>query len=60
VQANEVFVAMPETRVAALESQFKFYRWPLDTRGEGVPIRLVTTFATTAAEVDAFIAAASR
>jgi threonine aldolase len=60
VEANEVFVALPEKRVAALETQFKFYRWPLDTRGEGVPIRLVTTFATTAGEVDEFISAANR
>jgi threonine aldolase len=60
VEANEVFVALPEKTVAALETQFKFYRWPLDTSGAGVPIRLVTTFATTAAEVDEFIAAANR
>ena len=60
VEANEVFVAFPEKMVVALEAQFKFYRWPLDTSGGGVPIRLVTTFATTAAEVDEFIAAANR
>ncbi len=60
VQANEVFVALPEKKVAALETQFKFYRWPADTRGEGVPIRLVASFATTAGEVDQFIAAAHR
>ena len=59
-ERNEVFVAFPEKTVAALETQFKFYRWPLDISGDGVPVRLVTTFATTAAEVDEFIAAANR
>ncbi len=37
VQANEIFVEMPEKRIAALErAGFHFYRWPLgsvDRRG---------------------------
>ena len=60
VDANEVFVEMAEADVAALESQFKFYRWPLHASDEGVAIRLVTSYATPAADVDAFIAAAQR
>jgi threonine aldolase len=58
VEANEVFMALPEKTVAALESQFKFYRWPLHPSGKGVDIRLVTTYATAQVEVDEFIAAA--
>ena len=60
VDANEVFVEMAEAQVAALETQFKFYRWPLHVSDEGVAIRLVTSYATPAADVDAFIAAAQR
>jgi threonine aldolase len=60
VDANEVFVEMAEPVVTALEMQFKFYRWPLHASNSGVAIRLVTSYATPAAEVDAFIAAARR
>jgi threonine aldolase len=59
VDANEVFVALPEATVAALESQgFGFYRWPLCPVSEGVAIRLVTSYATPTAHVDEFLAAA--
>jgi threonine aldolase len=59
VDANEVFVALPEATVAALESQgFGFYRWPLCPVSEGVAIRLVTSYATAQAQVDEFLAAA--
>jgi threonine aldolase len=55
VQANEVFVAMPEERLAALErAGYRFYRWDVPT---GAAIRLVTAFDTDAGAVDAFIAA---
>jgi threonine aldolase len=60
VDANEVFVEMAEAVVAALETQFKFYRWPLHVSETGAAIRLVTSYATPAADVDAFIAAARR
>lgn len=61
VQANEVFLAMPETLVAGLESAgFAFYRWPLCAVGDGVAIRLVTSYGTRAADVDAFLTAARR
>jgi threonine aldolase len=60
VQANEVFVMLPETTVVDLEKQgFKFYRWPLH-QGDGTAIRLVTSYATPSAEVDEFVMAAQR
>ena len=59
VDANEVFVALPEATVAALERQgFAFYRWPLSAPPAGVAIRLVTSYATPRAHVDEFLAAA--
>jgi threonine aldolase len=59
VDANEVFVALPEAVVAALEQQgFGFYRWPLCAARNGVAIRLVTSYATPRAHVDEFLAAA--
>jgi threonine aldolase len=59
VNANEVFVEMPEATVAALERQgFGFYRWPLSATRSGVAIRLVTSYATTPAEVDELLTAA--
>jgi threonine aldolase len=61
VQANELFVELPEDTTAALEMQgFGFYRWPLHAAGSGVTVRLVTSFATSGADVDEFIAAATR
>ena len=60
VEANELFVALPEETVRSLESQgFYFYRWPLHAAESGVTIRLVTCFATSGADVDEFIAAAA-
>jgi threonine aldolase len=61
VDANEVFVALPETMVLDLEQQgFGFYRWPLCVPAHGVAIRLVTTYSTPRAHVDEFLAAAQR
>lgn len=60
VNANELFVVLPEQTVSALETQgFKFYRWPLHAAESGVTIRLVTCYATPSADVDEFIAAAA-
>jgi threonine aldolase len=60
VQANEVFLSLPEESVSSLEMQgFHFYRWPLHAAESGVTMRLVTCFATTNADVDEFIAAAA-
>jgi threonine aldolase len=59
VQANELFVVLPERTVSALENaHFKFYRWPYAAESD-VIIRLVTSYATSAGDVDEFIAAAS-
>jgi threonine aldolase len=59
VDANEVFVALPEAVVDALERQgFAFYRWPLAAAPQGIPIRLVTSYATPRAHVDELLAAA--
>jgi threonine aldolase len=60
VEANEVFVALPEETAGSLEAQgFDFYRWPLHAGESGVTIRLVTCFATSSADVDELIAAAA-
>ena len=60
VDANEVFVALPEATVAALEQQgFGFYRWPLCAAPDGVAIRLVTSYLTPRAHVEEFLAAAA-
>jgi threonine aldolase len=59
VQANELFVAMPDELIDALHAAgAHFYRW-IDVPGEPNPVvRLVTSFATTEGEVEAFLAAA--
>jgi threonine aldolase len=56
VQSNELFVAMPEALIATLHAQgAHFYRW-IDMPGVYAPVvRLVTSFMTTPAEVDAFL-----
>ncbi len=60
VDANEVFVTLPESTVAGLEAQgFEFYRWP-SAANSGVTIRLVTSFATPRAAVEELIDAAQR
>jgi threonine aldolase len=60
VDANELFVVLPEQTVSALEMQgFNFYRWPLHAAESGVTIRLVTSYATPSADVDEFLAAAA-
>jgi threonine aldolase len=60
VEANELFVALPEETASGLEAQgFDFYRWPLHAGESGVTTRLVTCFATSSADVDEFIAAAA-
>jgi threonine aldolase len=60
VQANELFVAMPEEKIEALEAGgAHFYRW-IEVAGEPRPvIRLVTSFTTTDQEVDDFLALAA-
>jgi len=56
VEANEVFVELPETVIRALAAAgFTFHRWRSAT---STCLRLVTAFDTRAADVDAFIAVA--
>jgi threonine aldolase len=60
VQANELFLELPEPAVAALEAAgAQFFRWEPGADGRLV-IRLVTAFNTDAAAVDAFVAATGR
>jgi threonine aldolase len=61
VEANELFVAMPQPLIAALSAQgFAFHRW-LSPPGEAAPVvRMVTSFATRPEEVDSLVAAAAR
>ena len=57
VEANEIFVALPEAAIAGLEARgFGFFRWG---RPEDGQIRLVTAFDTAPEAVDAFLAAAA-
>jgi threonine aldolase len=61
VEANEIFAHMPDALIHALRSEgFEFYLWPTPP-GEAAPVvRLVTSYRTTPAAVDALIAAAQR
>ncbi|HEX2116805.1 MAG TPA: low specificity L-threonine aldolase [Alphaproteobacteria bacterium] len=58
VEANEVFVTLPEPVIRALEADgFRFYRWLDET---STTLRLVTSFETDPAHVAAFVASARR
>src|SRR5579883_412394 len=55
VEANELFVLLPEARIATLErAGFLFYRWEC---AEGPCVRLVTAFDTESAHIDGLLAA---
>jgi threonine aldolase len=60
VEANEVFVALPPALCDELQAAgAAFYRWDTQTAADGsqaVTVRLVTSFATRADEVDRFVA----
>lgn len=60
VQANELFVAMPDDLIDALQAEGAvFYRW-IDAPGEAQPVvRLVTSFRTAPAEVEHFLSLAA-
>jgi threonine aldolase len=61
VQANELFAALPQAVIDGLLAEgFDFYPWPTPPGESGALVRLVTSYATTDAEVDAFLAAAER
>jgi threonine aldolase len=56
VEANEIFVEMPNTLIESLLAKgFHFYRWD---GPQGNCVRLVTAFDTAIADVDAFLVAA--
>jgi threonine aldolase len=58
VEANELFVTLPETVIRGLEADgFRFYRWMDDS---STTLRLVTSFETDPAHVAAFVASARR
>jgi threonine aldolase len=58
VEANELFVLLPETAITRLEQDgYRFYRWESD---QGPCIRLVTAFDTQADAVDTFVRAFAR
>jgi threonine aldolase len=53
VEANEIFMQLPESIIASLLSRgFQFYRWDSDG---GCTVRLVTAFNTQEADVNAFV-----
>jgi threonine aldolase len=59
VEANELFVTMPEPLLQALHGEgFAFYRWITSPASSDPTVRLVTSFATETADVDRLIAAA--
>jgi threonine aldolase len=53
VDANEIFAVLPASRIPELQRQFHFYTWD----GNRDLVRLVASWDTEAAEVDALIAA---
>jgi threonine aldolase len=55
VEANAIFAILPPDAVEPLRERFPFYTWDANT-GE---VRWMTSFATTEADVDAFVAALS-
>jgi threonine aldolase len=61
VQANEIFAAMPDALIEALQSEgAHFYRW-IDVPGHTHPVaRFVTAFSTTDADIEAFRHAVGR
>ena len=56
VEANAVFAVPPPAVVAPLQEAFPFYVWD-EAAGE---VRWMTSFATTEADVDAFVATLGR
>jgi threonine aldolase len=61
VEANELFVAMPQTLIDRLrESGYHFYDWPAPAGVSEPVVRLVTAFDVEAADVDALLQAMRR
>jgi threonine aldolase len=58
VEANEIFVTLPEAVIQGLEADgFQFYRWPDE---QATTIRLVTAFNTQPEHVERFLESAGR
>ncbi|CAP55247.1 threonine aldolase family protein [Gluconacetobacter diazotrophicus] len=56
-QANEIFVMLPDRAIAHLRAAgFVFRDWPTPLGVEGTVVRLVTSYYTRVADVDAFLA----
>ena len=53
-ETNQVFPILPDAAIAALQSEFAFYVWNRSNDTHSV-IRLVTSWATEARQVDAFL-----
>jgi threonine aldolase len=60
VEANEIFVRLPAATVSRLRAAgAAFHRWPMaDDDAGGHTVRLVTSFATKPADIEAFLGAA--
>jgi len=59
VDANEVFVTLPEALIAGLRADgYEFYDWPAPHGRAGSAIRLVTAYDMSPADIDALLAAA--
>lgn len=51
VEVNCVFAQLPSTMIPALQAEFPFYVWNLETH----EVRLMTSFDTDAKHIDAFV-----
>ncbi len=61
VEANELFIVLPDAQIAALRADgYEFYDWPAPRGTTGSVIRLVTAYDMLAADVEALVSAASR
>ena len=61
VEANEIFVVLPDALAAGLAAEgFGFHGWEAPQGVAGPVMRLVASYATTDADVDALLAAARR
>ena len=60
IEANELFLAMPEAMIAGLRAEgFAFHRWLVPPGETGPVVRMVTSFAMRPEEVDVPVAAAT-
>jgi len=57
VQANEIFALLPDAVIADLQERFHFYSWEEGVVEGRSLVRWVTSWDTTPADVDAFVAA---